>query len=86
MVSRRIFVFSSVFVLVLSQIGCCGHRRNVFRVQNSPCCCAPAPRTACCEPTTSYKRFGAVEPIAEPPMSMMPQAVMPQAVIQPQAR
>jgi hypothetical protein len=82
MVSRRIFVSCALVVLALTQVGCCCHRRHVFRVQNSACCCAPAPRTACCEPVHSYKRFGGgFESMAEPPMT-----VMPQAVIQPQGR
>jgi hypothetical protein len=80
MVSRRILVPVTLVVLTLLQTGCCCQRRNVFRVQNSPCC-APTPKAACCD-ATSYKRFGyGAGPIVEPPMS-----VMPQAVLQPQAR
>jgi hypothetical protein len=80
MVSRRLCAHIALFVLGISQIGCCCHRHNIFRVQNSPCCCAPAAK-ACCEPAVSYKRFGGgISPIVEPPMAVMPQAVVPQAM------
>ncbi len=77
MVSRRMFVSIALLSLTFLQTGCCCHRHRVFRVQNS-CCCTPAPRTACCETTSGYRRIGGgLEPIAEPPMSMPPAMIQP---------
>jgi hypothetical protein len=79
MVSCRILISVALLICAMSEIGCCScHRRNIFRVQNSPCC-TPAPKSACCEPVTSYRRAnGVVQPIPEPPMAMAP-AYMQQA-------
>ena len=71
MVSRRVAISCVLLISMLSQTGCSCRRRNAFRVQNS--CCTPAPRSSCCEPATSYKRFdGSLEPMPAPVMSAPP--------------
>jgi hypothetical protein len=71
MVSRRILISSVLLISALSQVGCCCHKRNAFRVQNS--CCAPAPTSCGCEPVTSYRPANSfVEPMPAQSMNSPP--------------
>jgi hypothetical protein len=76
MVSRRLLMTGVLLVSVLSQTGCCCHRRHVFRVQNS--CCTPARQSACGEPVNSYYRRPTIEPMPAPPLAG-PGVIMQQA-------